>query len=256
MLRKRANKRMTFSTANVADIRLSFLDELPRTDYWRERDDRPHLASLTPYVVDDIRCGEPDGPNVILLLESPHTVEVCRGHPLAGQSGADVTKALRSVVNVPNCPDDCPFGEVLQEPAIDDRLKRFSVMNVSQLPMQSAAYLCPVRRAFDAILFSKFKTLRQPGAVNRVNRDATKEIKCLLIEDLKNRIQLTRSDAFFVPCGQVARDFFANANVIHRQRQSSLIVPHPSRGQWRYSRNRDVLCQLRNEISGVLSTSH
>lgn len=234
---------------------MSFLDALLRTNYWRGLEEPPHLASLTPYVVDDIRRGEPDGPNIVLLLESPHTVEVCRGYPLAGQSGADVTKALRPVVNVPEGPDDCPFGEVLQDPAIDDRLRRFSVMNVSQLPMQSAAYLCPVRRTFDAILFSKFKTLRQSGAVNRNNRIATCEIKCLLIEDLKNRIQLTRDDAFFVPCGDVARDFFAKANVIHQRRKTNETIPHPSRGQWR-DINRTELCQLRNEISGVLSTAH
>ena len=227
---------------------MSFLDRLLRTNYWRQLNDPPHLASLTPYVVHDIPCGAPNGPNIILLLESPHTVEVCRGYPLAGQSGADVTNALRAVVNVPESPGDYPFGEVLQDPAIDDSLKRFGVMNVSQLPMQSAAYLCPVRRTFDAILFSKFKTLRQSGAVSRNNRQATRDIKCLLIEDLKYRIQLTRPDAFFVPCGHVARDFFAKANITHRRRKANSTIPHPSRGQWRHDNNKDVLRRLRNEI--------
>ena len=237
----------------LAEIRLSFLDELSRTNYWRGLNEPPDLDSLASYIVHDIPCGEPTGLKVILLLESPHTVEVCRGYPLAGRSGADVTNALRPIVNVPESPADCPFGEVLQDPAIDDRLMGFGVMNVSQLPMQSAAYLCPVRRAFDAILFNRFRTLRQRGAVNRENRPATCEIKYLLIEDLKNRIRLTRTDAFFVPCGHVARDFFARANASHQWRKTNLIIPHPSRGQWWHRNNQAVLCQLRNEICRELS---
>ena len=144
----------------LAEIGLSFLDKLIRSGYWRGLNQPPDLGSLTRYVVRDIPCGTPSGAGVILLLESPNTIEVSRGYPLAGRSGADVTSVLGPIAGIPESPDDRPFGAVLQAATLDDRMKGFGVINVSQLPMQSAAYPYPVRRAFDAILFNKFKTLR------------------------------------------------------------------------------------------------
>ena len=240
----------------LVEIRLSFLDELLRTRVWCQSSGESDLDRLSPYVVHDIPCGEPGRPRIILLLESPHTIEVCRGYPLAGSSGADVTTALRPILGVPDDPCDCPFGEMLQHPALDEYLQSFGVMNVSRLPMQSAAYLCPVRRAFDAILFDHFKTLRRPNAIVRRNGDpvrnhhlVTREIKRLLIDDLKNRIQLTRTDAYFIPCGGVAKAFFGLANANVGRNRICFDVPHPSYGHWRRTENREILCNLRQEIS-------
>ena len=235
---------------------MSFLDELLCTEYWRQLEGAPDLENLVPYVVHDIPCGEPDRPKVILLLESPHTIEVCRGYPLAGSSGSDVTTAFRPILNVPDEPCDCPFGEMLQHPALDEYLQSFGVMNVSQLPMQSAAYLCPVRRAFDAILFDHFKTLRRADAIVRRNGDrvrnrhpVTRKIKRLLINDLKNRIRLTRTDVYFIPCGGVAKAFFDLANANVGRNRINFDVPHPSYGHWRRTENQEILGNLRQKIS-------
>ena len=227
---------------------MGFLDKLIRSGYWRGLNQPPDLGSLTRYVVRDIPCGTPNGAGVILLLESPNTIEVSRGYPLAGRSGADVTSVLGPIAGIPESPDDRAFGAVLRAATLDDRMKGFGVMNVSQLPVQSAAYPYPVRRAFDAILFNKFKTLRHIGAVKRANRSGTRQIKELLIEDLRDRIRLTRTGAYFIPCGRVADAFFEQANTTHPRRRTDLTVPHPSRGQWRHGGNEKVLRRLRNEI--------
>ena len=226
---------------------MSFLGELPNTSYWDQA--YPDADRLASYIVHDIPCGEPQLPHVILLLESPHIVEVCRGYPLAGTSGSDVTAKLKQILNIPDDAYDCPFGEMLQLPDRDGYLNRFGIMNVSQLPMQSTAYLCPMRRAFGKVLFDRFKTLRQAGAVARQNRHrGTRQIKELMINDLKDRVRSTRTDAYIIPCGDVAKAFFNCVNDCVPRDHTALPVPHPSRGQWRRPVNQPVLNQLRQEI--------
>ena len=230
---------------------MSILDELRASDDWIGGN-RPDLNRLNQYVVDDIPPREFGQSNVILLLESPHTDEVHHHYPLAGASGAAVTVALRQTLDIPDdIPPDCPVGELLQCPLLDERLRNFGVMNVSQLPMQSSAYPCPVQRDFDTVLFNRFKRLRIPEAIrSNKNHARNRAIKQLLVTHLEARLQRTHQAAYIVPCGNVARAFFTLANV--NRNRPPRDIPHPSFGQWQRRRNRANLNVLRQQIDAHL----
>ena len=230
---------------------MSILDELRDSDDWIGPANRPDLNRLIQYVVDDIPPRELGRSNVILLLESPDIVEVCRRHPLAGKSGKGVTVALREILDIPDNVPNCPFGELLQYPLLDERLRNFGVMNVSQLPMQSSAYPCPVQRDFDTVLFNRFKRLRIPEAIrSNKNHARNRAIKQLLVTHLEARLQRTHQAAYIVPCGNVARAFFTLANV--NRNRPPRDIPHPSFGQWQRRRNRANLNVLRQQIDAHL----
>ena len=231
---------------------MSFLDELAEevdsTGAPRVRD------ALGPYVVEDIGIeGQERG--VVLLLESPHSMEVCRGHPLAGDSGLYVTRALSSTLSIPEAAENCPLGGILYEPGRRDvpSLRRIGLMNVSRLPMQSSVYPENVQGNFDRALFSPLKRLRDPAAVTPTNQTRTMAIKRIIVRDLRRRIECAAPNAYFIPCGAVARAFFCKATRDQGgqpldAQHTSLLVPHPSRGQWAKAEHAVTITCLRGEI--------
>ena len=163
---------------------MSFIDAVAASPEWRdaceEREQAPDLTSLAPYVVDDIRVECAEAGQVILLLESPHTLETCRGFPLAGPSGLAVATHLRSTLRIPGDVPNCPIGDVLRNHRCNDHLRKTGVMNVSQLPMQSTAYLCEARAEFDELLFRRLKHHLQQSEGRETNRplDQKKSSAC------------------------------------------------------------------------------
>ena len=190
------------------------------------------LRELEPYLVKDTPVPGGAGTFVVLLLESPHTMEVCRRRPLAGNAGLSVTRTLGQKLGMPDAALNCPFGEVVTNRANIGiaALRRIRVMNVCQLPMQLKTYPPYMRQRFGQLL-RRLNTLRGPGAADRKNRVQTRWVKDALVADLTCRIDRIGGRAFLIPCGNVARDFFRRADLPNVQR-SALEVAHPSRGAW------------------------
>lgn len=234
---------------------MPFLRRLRQTPYWAELTDTHNPAVLEEYVVADIHPQDRQQRNVVFLLESPHTHEILRGHPLAGRSGTAVTKVLGEVLHVRPDEQNWPLGEVLTvcgrraERALDPRLLRIGVMEVSELPMQMSAYRREHKRRFGAKLLKYLKTIRKgPGRDDaqvegvppvRARRGAGGRVQQTLIADLQSRIAGMGELAYFVPCGEVARVFLNEAAPECAKFQG--VVPHPASQGWQADELQDLI---------------
>lgn len=119
-------------------------------------------------------------------------------------------------------------------------------MNVSQQPMQSTAYLCPVRRVFEDLLFKRFKTIRAGPRVEICKRydTLTKTIERLLVTDLRSRIDDLPASTSFVLCGDVAKELFRKTGL----QRNTFEAPHPSFGHWRSAAHRHEINRMKQHI--------
>ena len=235
---------------------MTFLNDLGNSEFWRRARVAPEqpefeLTTLNRYVVQDIPPSQEAPGNLVLLLESPHRLEVCRQHPLAGESGLHVTDTLADVLQLPHSDPHCPFGAVLTPEARTRTrsLEGMGIMNASQLPMQSDPYPPPFRESFRPLL-ERFTTIRDgPGARTRQD-DLTAEVERLLLRDLRNRVLDTTSRTCFALCGSVAWHLYHKAVKGTGSQRPTINVPHPSLGQWKQSEHEDRLeflkCSIRN----------
>lgn len=237
---------------------MGFLVDLGNSEKWRDSRAVPEhsaseLAVLDRYVVEDVLPSQEAPGNLVLLLESPHRLEICRHRPLAGESGLDVTDTLSDVLELARSDRYCPFGGVLTAEARTRTrsLVGIGIMNVSQLPMQSDAYLPPVRELFCSLL-ACFKTIRD-GPDAKTRKDVlTSEVERLLLCDLRTRILATCPRTCFVLCGLVAKHLFYKAVEGTGSRRPTINVPHPSYGQWKRAEHAQALCFLKRSIRRLL----
>lgn len=197
------------------------------------------------------------GLRTVLLCESPDSDEISHGHPLAGYSGSQITKAFSRYH-----PD---FGELaepigcllqrlhdggtieqLSETALNS-LNCLGLMNVSRLPLQSSAYCLDTRVDYCDLLryFGEIKErldgldseelprgvqyLGSLGAdlpPSRVYRALRSDLICRLPQS---------QDVEVIPCGKVANVFYCWAmspldGGDHATPND--FVPHPSYGWW------------------------
>ena len=237
---------------------MSFLVDLGNSERWRCSRPAPgqsasELAVLDRYVVQDILPSQETPGNLVLLLESPHRLEVCRQHPLAGESGLDVTDTLSDVLQLAHSDRYCPFGGVLTAEARTRTrpLVGIGIMNASQLPMQSDPYLPPVRNLFCSLL-ACFTTIRGgPDAKTRIDA-LTAEVERLLLCDLRARVRATSPTTCFVLCGLVARHLYDKAVEGTGNLRPTINVPHPSYGQWKQPEHAQRLDFLKHSIRRLL----
>ena len=199
---------------------------------------------LNRYVVDDLCMHR--SLRTILLLESPHVDEVRAGHPLAGDSGKAVTRALKR---------NCSINQMLERERIEREdqdneaigciLQRhpetlgLGLMNASQLPLQIKAY----RGQGDNIwqLHGEFLCFLQTVRDHLELLSAEAEHRAfrvyrILLNDLKSRLEGLPGDTLVVPCGKVARAFVDGATGLEGYQGAAQIcnqdIPHPSYGHW------------------------
>ena len=224
------------------------------------------------YVVGDICTVQPAAPKTILLLESPHFDEVNARYPLAGQSGIDVTEALKRNTSIRSMLERIERANTASSgnEAIGCILRRrpgtlrLGLMNASQLPLQIVAY-CPRRQAVRPVAFretdrwyhwqrhSEFLCFLQTVRDNLKLLSVEAEnhafrVHRVLINDLKSRLERLSEDARVVPCGKIARAFVKEAISLAGYQGTAEIwgyrdrgqrwdprqkVPHPSHRHWR-----------------------
>ena len=225
---------------------MSFLCELERSTPWQRAihdvQCRPSLQTLASYVVEDVL---PRNTRIVLLLESPHTKEVCDRYPLAGDSGVDVTRSLRELLELD---DGRPFGRIIHGARNneDGRLSQIGIMNVSPMPLQSGAY-CDVPGVFKKLLFEHFERIRDDPYRRYRKCPVATEIDRLLVAGLKSRFDQLPPETVFIPCGHVAEAFQLKA--------TTTFVPHPSNGQWLRPRHQTAITWVKTRIRELTSTS-
>ena len=193
----------------------------------------------------------------VLLFESPGNDEISHGHPLAGYSGREVTKAFSD-----HHPDfvslDEPIGCLLRRLHDDGTVEQLSdaaltslnslgLMNVSRLPLQSAAYCVDVRANYNDLLcyFEAIKTTLEGKEVARgveyirnLNADLpSSQVYLALRDDLIHRLPQGQN-VDVVPCGKVASVFYYWATLNANDDIPNDFVPHPSHGWWSRRRGR------------------
>ena len=189
---------------------------------------------------------------VVLLDESPHTHEVGYRYPLAGNTGRHVRDVLNKEARRmrPNEPTrrilPCgPIGRFVHDGHLggsNPEFHRLGIMNVSQLPFQSAAYDCIPWADGDCRGHAEWrhytdcmKTIRGGPHVCADNR---RDDKCgvldrAIAEDLRVRLRRLHSgnlNVLLVCCGPVAQEFYTKAGIPMR---NTCDLPHPSRQGWK-----------------------
>ncbi len=165
-----------------------------------ESEDKSYYVLDTPNEEDIKKLERLD---YLFILESPHTDEVIKEHPLAGDSGKAVTKFLFGDKT------SIPFGKLVKLNSDLLEFKHIAIMNVSNVPLQT------VKGYNDdyASLADYLEALRDPKA-----NEETAGFDCLLklFEDsLKNILKacerIKRKPHIFV-CGQMAVNYFEKAS--------------------------------------------
>ena len=215
----------------------------------------------------------PPAPKTILVLESPHVDEVRAGHPLAGNSGRAVTRALKRNTSIRSTLEQIERMNQDNE-AIGCILKhrpgtlRLGLMNASRLPLQIMVY-CSRRKMARPAAFretdrwyhwqrhSEFLCFLQTVKYNpellsvEAGHHAFRVYRALL-NDLKSRLERLPTGALVVPCGKVARAFVDGVTNLKKYQGEAQIwnrqVPHPSFGHWNQSSNVQNVLSLVNRI--------
>ena len=174
---------------------------------------------------------------VVFVLESPHIEEVANGYPLAGDAGRAMSAHLfeRS---------DIPFGLVACERRLIGvlqlaREKPYSVMNVSQEPLQPNAYTANGLPTPDGMDMRKRlrESLARTGTLSTVHRDKRlNRLKRELYASFRAECSKLEDGTVVVPCGKFARAFtkplLAEQGLTPKLEPFGCDVPHPSRRGW------------------------
>lgn len=194
------------------------------------------------FYVDDI---VPPTARFVFLLESPHIQELRYRAPVSGASGATMSKHLFGEKYA-----RIPIGvmlrknrdEALHRPSLD----AIGLMNVCNIPMQSAAYGDPavVRQHLEFLRI--LEGLRSNNQQHVYRDPSWNTVQDMLLRRLRAKLEaLTERSLVLVPCGRFAQKFFALADVHSPHWTVVQGVPHPSYASWDRPQYADVIGRLK-----------
>ncbi|WLR52581.1 hypothetical protein LC040_06725 [Bacillus tianshenii] len=181
--------------------------------------------------------------SLIFILESPHVQEVKNGVPVAGASGATMTKHLVGAEQ------KTPLGLLVKkyvEHNEAEEVENIGLMNICQLPMQRAAYqkndIEQLNDFFDIV-----EGIRTSNHKKEFKDETWNDMqKVILNHFLKRLKELENKSYTLVPCGRFAQKFFQMA-MEHVDSSSWKViddVPHPSYNSWSRERYRNAVKQV------------
>ncbi|WP_273850499.1 uracil-DNA glycosylase family protein [Guptibacillus spartinae] len=179
---------------------------------------------------------------LIFILESPHVAEVQNGVPVAGASGATMSKKLFGPEYAK------PLGlllkkhqqEVLERPSLDI----VGLLNVCNIPMQERPYSAKDMENNRELLDCLGK-IRTSAKKTPFKEEALVVVEDLLLTKFKNRLEKLRDrEVTLIPCGRFAQKYFQLANVSSHKWTVLMDVPHPSYNSW----SRDRYQQSVNKV--------
>jgi hypothetical protein len=178
-------------------------------------------------IVQNIR--NPDS-KVVFVLESPHVDEVRCGFPLAGVAGRHMSRRLL------NCP--CvPFGIVALLPDLARHfdVEPFSVVNVSQKPLQRRAYeqngisLPTGPQPWEEVRRKVANAARFNVALSPA---AQRERDSIYVGFSSQLEPYLTTGCTLVACGRFAQAFCMRVVSARRSRATVILLPHPSHQRW------------------------
>lgn len=179
---------------------------------------------------------------LVFILESPHIAEVKHGVPVAGPSGATMSKKLFGEEY------NKPLGLLLKKHREDHverpSLDKIGLVNVCNIPMQKRPYSqMDVEKGHD--LLNRFETIRKNNHKDSFKEEELNAVQELILSKFRERLnELTDLEATFVPCGRFAQKFFRLANISSDNWTVIEGVPHPSYNSWSRERYQEPVSNV------------
>ena len=200
-------------------------------DYLNEDGSGKYAQWHVPDLVPSDRAVE-----LVFVFESPHVDELRTGLPVAGTAGKSALRFL-----LPGQPKDRSLGRFVEQShaAGDDRI---AILNVSNVPMQEAAFVddeAPDLGEDEWTLIEKVRRSRA-RSISSMRGAETRAISEVLVDGHRSRLSsvATRSEARVVAAGTFAQRMVAGASP--DLTPSPLHVPHPSFNQWNRMANQNL----------------
>lgn len=222
--------------------------EITETTEFTQLFSRVKSSLLQDYGVPDFI--QPDS-TFIFILESPHLQELKYGVPVAGPSGATMSKHLFGEKYA-----KFPLGLLVKKNADEaknrPRLNRIGLMNVSNIPLQSAAYGHPEVRKTYAPWFDALARIRSSNHQDEYKDALLNAIQAVMVESLREKLfKLADKDLAIIPCGRFAQKFFRLANVTKPNWHVIRDVPHPSYNSWDRAQYTSVIGQVKQAFASL-----
>lgn len=194
--------------------------------------ERKMLKLMEKYKVNDLNVDEA---SVIFVLESPHIEEIREGYPLAGSSGRAMTRVLFPSKKDFRYKCECKnqtYFQSLGKLIKDETITKIGIMNISQIPLQTAAYDCEDINV-NCDLLKLFELIRKNTNKRTKKTSEINDILLKIMGNFKDRIQphIKSDGKTIVLCGKFARTIFASTALDNRN-IFKMDIPHPSFCHW------------------------
>lgn len=189
--------------------------------------------------------------SLIFILESPHVQELKFGAPVCGASGATMSKHLFGQQYA-----KFPLGRLVKTNAEEEkhrpRFDRIGLLNVSNVPLQAAAYLNKELIRENSVWMQAMEHVRSSNQTTIFRDAAMNEVQEVLVDSLRQKLSLlSHRSCTIVPCGRFAQKFFHLANIQSRYWNVIEGVPHPS-FSWDRAVYQDAINQVKEALDAGL----
>ncbi|MDQ0482988.1 uracil-DNA glycosylase family protein [Guptibacillus hwajinpoensis] len=184
---------------------------------------------------------------LIFILESPHIAEVKHGVPVAGPSGATMSKKLFGEEY------GKPLGLLLQKQLEESKdrpsLDVVGLLNVCNIPMQKRPYEKEDIEQSDGFL-NQLETIRTSNQKSQFKDENLNNVQSFILSKFQHRLEkLVDRELTIVPCGRFAQKFFKLANVSSPKWTVVEEVPHPSYNSWSRERYQTPVNNVIQELN-------
>ena len=188
---------------------------------------------------------------LVFILESPHVQELKYGAPVSGASGATMTKHLFGEASA-RLPLGLLVKKNLDEQKNRPRLNRIGLVNVSNIPLQGAAYRSQELVSEFTDWMRAMEHVRSNNQTDVYRDPLQNEVQSFLVESMRTKLLgMTNGNYTLVPCGRFAQKFFRLANVASPRWTVINGVPHPSYNSWDRPQYRAVIEQVQRALPAL-----
>ncbi|KMM38560.1 uracil-DNA glycosylase family protein [Guptibacillus hwajinpoensis] len=184
---------------------------------------------------------------LIFILESPHIAEIKHGVPVAGPSGATMSKKLFGEEY------GKPLGLLLQKQLEESKdrpsLDVVGLLNVCNIPMQKRPYEKEDIEQSNGFL-NHLETIRISNQKSQFKDENLNNVQSFILSKFQHRLEsLVDRELTIVPCGRFAQKFFKLANVSSQKWTVVEEVPHPSYNSWSRERYQTPVNNVIQELN-------
>ncbi|GGJ03442.1 hypothetical protein GCM10010885_10860 [Alicyclobacillus cellulosilyticus] len=185
---------------------------------------------------------------LIFLLESPHVQELKYRAPVAGASGATMSKHLFGEAYA-----KFPVGLLVKKNLLEQKnrpsLDCIGLMNVSNIPLQPAAYRDRSVHEQYGDWLSALARIREDNQRDDYRDPLLNAVQAAMVEYLRDKLlALAERPCVVVPCGRFAQKFFRLAGVMGPRWQVIHGVPHPSYNAWDRAQYQSVIAEVQRAL--------